>query len=73
MKLAEWADYLRTVGEADLLNTALDYTWLADFGSVEDQNTFSVRLDGVVNDLGARGMDGRLEALRRELGEGHPR
>jgi hypothetical protein len=65
---AEWAGYLRTVSDADLLNTTRDYIWLAEFGPVEGRGTFSLKRDGVVNEMRARDMDGQLEALRRELG-----
>jgi hypothetical protein len=57
---AECAGYLRTVSDADLLNTARDYIWLAEFGPVEDRNTFSMRLDGVVNELGRGAWTGSL-------------
>jgi hypothetical protein len=35
----------------------------------EGRDTFSLKRDGVVNELRVRGMDEQLEALRRELGE----
>jgi hypothetical protein len=66
---AEWASFLRTVSDTDLLVTARDFIWLAEFGPVEGRDTFSLKRDGVVNELRARGMDGQLEALRREMGE----
>lgn len=31
----EWASYLRTLSDADLLRTACDYVRLAEFGPVE--------------------------------------
>ena len=65
---AEWASYLRSVSEADLLRTAGDYIWLAEFGPVEGRGTFSVKRDGVVNEMLARAMDEQLAAIRRALG-----
>jgi hypothetical protein len=66
---AEWAGFLRIESDADLLSAARDYIWLAEFGPIEGRDTFSLKRDGVVNELRARGMDEQLEALRREMGE----
>jgi hypothetical protein len=62
---AEWAGFLRTMSDTDLLVTARGYIWLAEFGPGEGRDTFGLKRDGVVNEMRARGMDGQLEALRR--------
>jgi hypothetical protein len=66
---AEWAAFLRALNDADLLSTAGDCIWLAEFGPVAGRNTFTMSRDGVVSELRSRGMDEQLAALRQQLGE----
>jgi hypothetical protein len=39
---------------ADLLRTARDYIWLAEFGAATGRDTFSLKRDGVVNVMHVR-------------------
>ena len=64
-----WAAFLRTVNETELLSTARDFIWLAEFGPEAGRDTFTVRRDGVIAELQNRGMLEELREIQRELGE----
>ena len=65
----DWADFLHTISAVHLLSIARNYIWLAEFGPEGGRDTFSMKRDGIVAELRARGMEEQLEAIRRELGE----
>lgn len=63
----EWAGFLKTLPDGELLATARDYLWLAEFGPHEGRDTFSTKRDRIVAEVQERGLNSELAELRRKL------
>ncbi len=63
----EWARSLRTFTDEQLLSSARDYIWLAEFGPEAGRDTFDGRRDGIVAEMQTRGMLEELKQLRKDF------
>ncbi len=63
----EWARSLRTFTDEQLLSSARDFVWLAEFGPEPGRETFTMRRDGIVAEMQTRGMLEELRELRRDF------
>jgi hypothetical protein len=65
---AEWVRLVEGFDDEELVRTARDYLWLAEFGPEQGRKTFDKRRDSVVQVMRERGLLEELRELRRELG-----
>jgi hypothetical protein len=63
----EWARYLRSLSDEELVSTARDYLWLAEFGPAARRSTFEPKGGAVVAEMKERGLLEELRRLRAEL------